>query len=630
MRHIVFDTETDGLYETVTKVHCLVLRDMNSDVVLSCTNAAPGYPTIEEGLALLTNAERVYGHNIIDYDIPVLCKLYPNWEPPARVLDTLVTARLRWAHIKETDYDLNRRGILPGQFIGRHSLEAWGFRMGILKGNFKKNNADWTVWTQEMQEYCERDTLVTRELVLRIRKAGVSAESVETEQELAQYLSHQQRNGVPFDVHAAVALQGRLAARREELGQLLKQEFGSFEVRGKEFTPKRDNKRLGYIKGVTITKSKLTEFNPASTDHVANRLTELYGWKPLAFTNGGKPQIDELSLKGMTFPIVKVLSEYLLVAKRLSQLAEGKQAWMKLMTNERLDGGKLTGLYHLHGSINQSGAITHRATHREPNMSAVPKVSSPYGGECRALFHVPKGWKMLGADASGLELRNLAHYMARYDNGAYGKIILEGKNEDGTDIHSMNRKALGSLVTQDSKGRDDAKTFIYAYLYGAGDEKLGSIVSPHEPPDVQKYIGAQLRKNFEGGTPALKYLRDAVGKQVKMQGYLTVLDGRRAYVRHEHAALNTLLQCAGAVICKRWIITFARQMEKEFGPQGWRGQWAAMLWSHDEIQVAVREDIAARAALIAVEAMEAMTEHFKFRCPLTGEAKLGNNWCETH
>jgi len=631
LQHIVMDCETDGLYEEVSKVHCLVLRCMNTDVVISCTNSAPDRPTIEEGLALLANAERVYGHNIIDFDIPVLRKLYPNWKPPARVLDTLVVARMRWAHIKDTDYALNRKGKLPGQFIGRHSLEAWGFRMGILKDSYNSGkDADWSQWTSEMQERCDRDTLLTRELVLRIRAAGVSPESVETEQELAAYLTAQQRNGVPFDVQAAVAFQGKLAARREELGQLLTQEFGSFEVLGKEFTPKRDNKRLGYVKGKTITKSKLTVFNPASQAHIANRLTTLYGWKPLAFTGGGKPQIDELSLKGMTFPIVKVLIEYLLVNKRLSQLVEGKNAWMKHMTDARIDGGKLTGLYHIHGTINQSGAITHRATHREPNMSAVPKVSSPYGEECRSLFIVPKGWKMLGSDASGLELRCLAHYMARYDNGAYGKIILEGKNEDGTDIHSMNRKALGSQVSQDDKGRDDAKTFIYAYLYGAGNEKLGSIVAPHASPAMQKDIGYELRGAFEGNTPALKYLVDSVRAKAKASKYLTVLDGRRTYVREEYAALNTLLQSAGAIVCKRWIVTFARQMTKEFGTQGWRGQWAAMLWSHDEIQVAVRAEIAERASRIAVESIEAMTDHFKFRCPLTGESKLGGNWAATH
>jgi DNA polymerase-1 len=626
LTHVVFDIETNGLYEDVTKVHCLVLRDLNTDEVLSCTDSAPGFPTIEEGLRLLSNAERVYGHNIIDYDLPVLCKLYPSWTPPARALDTLVTARMRWAHIKETDFALHRKGQLPGQFIGRHSLEAWGFRMGIHKGAFGKNNS-WETWSKEMQDYCVRDTVVTRELVLRIRKAGIAPESVETEQELAEYLSAQHRNGVPFDMQRAIALQGRLAARREELTPLLRQEFGSWYVPKKEFTPKRDNKKMGYVAGATCTQIKLVEFNPKSRHHIADRLTKLYGWKPTAFTDSGDPEINEGTLKGLTeYPIIKVLLEYMLVAKRLEQLAESKKgnSWMHHATQDRLLGGKITGLFHVHGEINQSGAVTHRATHREPNMSAVPKVGSEYGDECRSLFYVPKGWKMLGADASGLELRCLAHYMAKYDNGAYGKIILEG------DVHSENRKALGSLVPQDKKGRDMAKTFIYAYLYGAGDEKLGSIVAPEKSPEEQKEIGAQLRKNFEGNTPALKYLVDWVKKETKEHGYLVLLDGRRTYVRHEHAALNSLLQSAGAIICKRWIITYAREMKKEFGPQGWRGNWAAMLWSHDEIQNAVRDQYAGQAQRIAVATIEQMTDHFKFRCPLTGEAKLGANWAETH
>lgn len=623
MQHIVFDAETDNLYEDVTKVHSLVLRDLNTDVVLSCTNSAPGYPTIEEGLALLSSAERVYGHNIIAYDIPVLRKLYPSWTPPVRCLDTLVTARMRWAHIKETDWDLVRKGKLSPKFVGRHSLESWGQRMGILKGDFGKT-ADWKEWSPEMQEYCERDTLVTRELILRIRKAGVSPESIQIEHELAEYLTAQERNGVPFDLQAASALQGKLSARREVLAQLLMKEFGQFYQAGKEFTPKRDNKKTGYIAGATCQKLILVDFNPASTNHVANRLSFLYGWKPLAFTDGGKPQVDEKSLKGLNYPIVGVLIEYLLVNKRLSQLAEGKGAWMKAMTDSLSTGGKITGLYHIHGTINQNGAVTHRATHREPNMSAVPKVTSPYGPECRSLFYVPKGWKMLGADASGLELRCLAHYMARYDNGAYGKIILEG------DVHAANRAALGDLVPQDNEGRDTAKTFAYAYLYGAGDEKLGSIVEPGSTPERQKKLGKQLRKNFEGNTPALKYLVEAVGVKTKQNGYLIMLDGRRTYVRHEHAALNSLLQSAGAIICKRWIITFNRAMKAEFGEQGWRGQWAACLWSHDEVQIAVREEIADRAAVIVVNAIESMTEHFKFRVPLTGEAKLGSNWRDTH
>lgn len=591
--------------------------------MMSCADQ-PGYVPITQGLEVLSKAERVYGHNLIDYDIPVLQKLYPKWRAPAKVIDTLVTARMRWAHIKETDFALMRKGKLPGKLVGRHSLEAWGCRMGILKGDYGKGDNAWEHWSEEMQTYCERDTLVTRELVLRIRQAGVSPESIETEHELADYLSKQQRNGVPFDMEAAIALQGKLSARREELAQVLRDEFKQFYVRGKEFTPKRDNKKLGYVAGAPMTHLKLVDFNPTSRDHIANRLQQLYNWKPESYTGSGKPQVDEGSLKGMSFPIVKELREYLLVSKRLGQLAEGNEAWLRAADDSRSTGGKLTGMYHVHGSVNQSGAVTHRATHLKPNLAQVPKVGVPYGEDCRALFTVPKGWLMLGADASGLELRCLAHYMAKYDGGAYGKIILEG------DIHSANRAALGDLVPQDKKGRDIAKTFIYAYLYGAGDEKLGSIVEPGSSPDRQKRLGAQLRKNFEGNTPALKYLVEAVKAKRAKDGYLTILDGRRAFVRHEHATLNTLLQCAGALICKRWIVESNRRMTREFGPQGWTGQWSSLLWIHDEIEWAVRAAIAEAARLIALQSIAAMTEHFNFRVPLVGDAKLGVNWSQVH
>jgi DNA polymerase-1 len=243
-------------------------------------------------------------------------------------------------------------------------------------------------------------------------------------------------------------------------------------------------------------------------------------------------------------------------------------------------------------------------------MSAVPKNSKPYGKECRALFHVPARWKMLGADASGLELRCLAHYMAKYDNGAYGKIILEG------DVHAENRKALGSLVPQDDKGRDMAKTFIYAYLYGAGDEKIGSIVAPHETPERQKQIGAQLRKNFEGNTPALKYLVEAV-KKIEDEGecgYLTMGYPRRAQNLRASRTRSTQLtaaKSAGAIICKRWIVTFAREMKKEFGPQGWRvnGPQCFGVTTKYKSPFVKRSQIAQER--IAVATMQQMTEHFK-------------------
>jgi DNA polymerase I-like protein with 3'-5' exonuclease and polymerase domains len=228
---------------------------------------------------------------------------------------------------------------------------------------------------------------------------------------------------------------------------------------------------------------------------------------------------------------------------------------------------------------------------------------------------------MLGADASGLELRCLAHYMARWDGGTYGDIVVNG------DIHSANRDALG---LEGKPGRDVAKRFIYAFLYGAGDPLLGWILDSKLTERQAKKAGKELRAKFLAGLPALAKLIDAVKTQALTNGYLTVLDGRRIAVRHEHAALNSLLQTAGALVCKYWGVEFSRRLTERYGPQGWDGQWAALLWIHDEYQMAVRPVIAEDAAEIVVASIRHMTDHFKFRCPLTGEAKLGGTWAETH
>lgn len=629
MKRIVCDVETDGLLAELTVVHSLVLRDMDTDEVVSCANQ-PGYTRIEDGLSLLSEAERIYMHNGIGFDYWALAKVYPKVKlDPARLFDTLVAARQRWAHIKETDFALLRKGRMPGQLIGKHSLEAWGCRMGILKGDYGKSS-DWQEWSREMQDYCERDTLVTRELVLRIRKAGFSEVAMANEMKLAWYLRQQEANGAPFDVDAAIELQGVLAAKRQEVSQRLITHFGSWLARdGKPFTPKRDNKKLGYAKDATLQKLKVVDFNPGSRDHIALRLQRDYNWKPEVFTEGGKPKVDEGTVKGLDYPIIPDLLEYLLVDKRLSQLAEGDEAWLnKLVKNPA------TGMPHIHGTTLPTGTVTHRGAHMYPNMGQVPKVGKPYGAECRALIVVPKGWKLLGSDMSGLELRCLAHYMARWDDMAYGRIILEGKKEDRTEIHTANQDVLGlpdePADGRTTKGRDTGKTWFYAYLYGAGDGKLGKILYPALSEERQRQMGKQSRQKFEGGLPALGYLVDALKSKARKQGYINLIDGRRAYVRHEHAVLNTLLQGTGAVLCKHWVVDAADELTVTFGPQSWLGQWAAMLWVHDETQLAVRPAIAEEAARIVVKHTETQTERFSFRCPLTGEAKLGLNWRDTH
>jgi hypothetical protein len=596
---------------------------MDTDEVLSCADQ-PGYASIEAGLELLSTAERIYAHNGIGFDIPALAKVYPQWKYSGQLFDTLIASRHRWAHIKETDFALQRRGKMPGNLIGKHSLEAWGCRMGILKGDYGKA-ADWKHWSPEMQEYCERDTLVLRELILRLRSAGFNKESMDNEMALAWELEAQQRNGVPFDMDKAIELQGVLAAKKHIVGEKLIEHFGSWLARDgkKTVVPKRDNKKRGIYAGAEYSKLKVVDFNPGSRDHIALRLQRDYGWKPDVFTESGKPKVDEGTVKGLDYPIIPDLIEYLLVDKRLSQMAEAEGSWFNSVKKN-----PQTGLLHIHGTIIGTGTVTHRASHMYPNLSGVPKVGKPYGKECRELFHAPPGWQLLGADMSGLELRCLAHYMARWDDMAYGRVLLEG------DVHTANQHALElpdePADGRTTKGRDATKTYFYAYLYGAGDTKLGKILYPTLSESKQKALGKASRKKFEGGLPALGYLVDALKKKAAEQGYINLIDGRRAYVRHPHAVLNTLLQGTGAVLCKYWVVDTRTQFRSMFGPQGWDKQWAALLWPHDEQQIAVRPQIADAAARHIVVAAEAQTARFSFRCPLTGEAKLGTTWASTH
>lgn len=605
---------------------------MDSDALVSCTNSAPGFRSIEDGLSLLSEAERVYGHNNIRYDLKVVSKLYPQFALKGEVRDTYVMCMTRYAHIKDSDFSRANKGTLPKKLIGKHTLEAWGYRLGVAKVGTEIE--DWSQWTPLMQSRCESDTYITKTLAQRLRAAGLTPETIETEHELAYYLHQQERNGWPFDVEKATALQATMSAERQALVEQLSAAFPPWNVSRGMFTPKTNSKKFGYVKGVPVERFKIVEFNPTSRPHIANRLKAVYGWEPEVFTESGLPKVDADVLKGLDWPFVKEIRRYLLLDDTLGMLAEGKTkkskgALLKNINDQGPEGGKLTGLFHIHGGVQQTGTVTHRASHIKPPLTQVPKVGKPFGEECRGLFTVPKGWVQIGADASGLELRCLAHYLAKYDDGAYGKILLEG------DVHSITQKSLIEWVGEGKKGRDDAKTWMYAFLYGAGDEKLGKILAPGKGPKEQEKIGAHSRSMFLKNLAALDYLLKAVKRKHTKQGYLESLDGRRVYTRSEHSALNSLLQTAGSLICRRWMVVYNRGLMQLFDTPpggGWRYPWAALGWFHDENQLAVWDDPLCIEATktILVDSIRGMTAHFNFRCPLDGEAKVGRNWCETH
>lgn len=568
---LIFDIEADNLLDDVTQVWCIVTRDVDTDEVYAFD------PTcIEDGLLHLASAEMLIGHNIIEYDLAVLRKLYSfELEDGQQVLDTLVYSRTIWPDIREVDFKLHKQGKMPMALLGRQSLKAWGYRLGELKGDFGGDSQDFGSYSKEMLDYCVQDTKVTRKLYQKILEKNFSQEALDLETEIHTLLIEQEKRGFDFDIKAAQSLYAEIAERKNNIETQLQEVFEPTVVEMK-------------------TKTKTIPFNPASRKQIGERLMSK-GWKPTSFTNTGEPKVDEAVLEKLEMPEAKLLSEYLLLNKRIGQLATGKQAWLKV---ER-DG-------KLHGRVNHMGAVTSRCTHNNPNMAQVPSVGSPFGSECRSLFHAPTGYSLLGADASGLELRCLAHYMAAYDDGSYAHEVVNG------DIHTINQEAAG-LPT-----RSNAKTFIYGFLYGAGDEKIGKIINKGSKE------GKSIKNKFLKKLPALKYLKDAVAKAAEDRGWVKGLDGRAIPVRHSHASLNTLLQSAGAIICKTWYVFIARAIKEA----NLDAQIVAFI--HDEVQLVVKKGQEDATGKLIQLCMEEVERHYNFRCKLDSEYKYGRNWADTH
>jgi DNA polymerase I-like protein with 3'-5' exonuclease and polymerase domains len=340
-------------------------------------------------------------------------------------------------------------------------------------------------------------------------------------------------------------------------------------------------------------KDSVVTFNPGSRQQIGERLKEL-GWKPKEFTETGIPKIDETVLAGIKIPEAQVIAEYLMLNKRISQI----ESWMEAVGK---DG-------RVHGKVITNGAVTGRMTHSSPNMAQIPNSSSIYGPECRECWTVEDGNVLVGCDASGLELRMLAHYMK--DEG-YVRTVTEGNSKDGTDVHTVNQRAAG-LST-----RDNAKTFIYAFLYGAGDAKIGSIVGGTAKD------GTKLKAKFLAQTPALARLLQRVSVQAS-KGWVPGLDGRRIWVRSEHAALNSLLQGAGAIVMKKALVIFDDKRKANKWPVKY------VVNVHDEAQLECPKDISEEVGKAFKQSIIEAGEHYKLRCPLDGEYKIGRNWRETH
>ena len=583
----MFDIETNGLNPDV--IHCLVIQCLNTLEIETFTA-----DNMEEGLSRLSAAELVIGHNVITYDIPSLLKIHKSLLSldKAKVIDTLVLSRLIYADLSNEDYerrfDNECLKHLPNSLIGSHSLRAWGLRLDLHKGDY---DGGWETFSQEMLDYCEQDVHVTTALYKHLMAAKPAETAIKLAHDLAHVCHEVGQYGWQFDKAAAYKLYGELAAARADLEEELHTLFPNWEV-SEEFVPKVNNKKLGYVKGEPFTKVKEVQFNPNSRRHIEYCLRSKYGWKPKLLTAGGHAQIDEGVLGELKYPEAQRLAQFFMLQKRIGQLAEGKQAWLNLVDSDS----------KIRHTIIPQGTVTHRAAHRNCNLAQVPATRLPWGKECRQLFTVRDGYKLLGADLSGLELRCLAHYL---DDPAYTKELLEG------DIHTANMKAAGL------KTRDQAKRFIYAFLYGAGAAKIGEVA------DGGAKEGKQLLDRFNENMPGIRRLRKAV-EEAAERGFLYGLDGRRIKIRSPHKALNSLLQGAGATICSKWLLNIQQELnEKQLDAH-------ICAWVHDEVQIEVREkDIVDVGDFIRGSAKKA-GEDLKLKIAIEAEYTTGRTWAETH
>lgn len=532
-------------------------------------------------IPLIASSDKVIAHNLIGFDAVVLRKCWKVSITAKQAIDTLILSRL-----------------YNPSLDGGHSLEAWGKRLGNNKIDYPQVffdkyavdgllSSDLNCWDNPdlplMFDYCKQDVALLADVHKHLEGLlkDFDPYSIELEHRVAIIIQKQKEHGFRLDIPKA-----------QELMALLQGKMVDIESKLQEVFPPIIEKRVSEKTGKPL-KDKVVVFNPGSRQQIAERLATL-GVKFTKKTDKGSIIVDEKVLEGIDLPEAKLLNEYLMLQKRVAQVS----SWL----TEVKDTGRV------HGSVITNGAVTGRMTHSSPNMAQVPNSGSPYGHECRDLWTVDEGNVLVGADASGLELRMLAHYMK---DEAYVRTVTEGSSKDGTDVHTINQKAAG-LPT-----RDAAKTFIYAFLYGAGPAKIGSIVGGGAD------VGAKLMEKFLSATPSLKALRNLVAKYAS-KGYVPALDGRKIWVRSEHAALNSLLQGAGAIVMKQALVILDEALRKR---KVWYGYCANV---HDEIQIETKPEYAELVGQLAVDSMRKAGEFFKLRCPISGEYKIGQSWKHTH
>ena len=571
MKRIAIDIETSMDHNTI---HLAVTQDIDTGEV-KVWKAPTGL------WDYLKDATLIAAHNGISFDFPILDKLWKTKIGLKQAYDTLVVSRL----------------IEPTR-DGGHSLDAWGKSLGVAKLDYK---ATWQ-WMMNRREeydgecfdepimglldfYCKRDVDVLCSLFNHLSDLLVlhsfDPDSVELEHQVASIIHKQEKNGFKLDTIHATCLLAELKGKMSAINDRMQEEYPPYEV-----------ERISEKTGKTL-KPELVVFNPASRQQIAEKLIAL-GWKPKKFTEPtsshpqGQAIVDESTLAGLKWPLAQFVAEYMMLGKRIAQI----ESWLEVVG---ADG-------RVHGRVITNGAVTGRATHSKPNMAQIPNTSSQYGKECRQCWTVEEGNVLVGVDLSGIELRCFAHYLQDED---YIKEVVYG------DVHTRNQQAFGV------DSRNDAKTILYATLYGASPSKIGTIVG------ASKARGQAIIDGFRRSVPAFDVLQKKVAAYAQ-KGWIPGLDGRRLTIRSEHSALNTLLQSAGAIIAKQWLVCIDKKLRQE------QISYKLVAWVHDEVQIETSPDDAEKVGKLVVECAKEAGEILKFRCPVSAEWKSGKNWYDCH
>ena len=543
--NVILDIETDSL--NATKIHCIVTKDLDTAKV-----QVWDHTNLDKFKSWSSTVDKFIMHNGISFDAPILNKLLGTDIKLSQVIDTLVMSQL-----------------FNPMRDGGHSLRAWGDRLSYPKWEY----TNFTTYNLDMLEYCKNDVDLTEVLYkhLCMEKNKFSSYSINLEHKIRAIIDQQERNGFTLNIQKTIGLLARLSDEAYNLEQWAKREFSPTVVELK-------------------TKTKYIPFNIGSRYQIADRLIER-GWKPSKFTDKGNVIVSEEILNKINMEEAKKFSRFFLLQKRTAQI----QSWINCFNDN-------TG--RVHGRVLTLRTITGRMAHHNPNMAQVPAVRNPFGKECRDCWTVsnPHTHTLVGTDASGLELRCLAHLMNDKD---YINEIVHG------DVHTANMKMAGLT------NRDQAKTLIYAFMYGAGAAKIGKIV------DGNKEHGQGLIDRLLSNIPALKRVRNDVQKAAE-RGQIKGIDGRTLFVRSPHSSLNTLIQGAGASICKDWLVNMIQRINGT-------GLDAKLVVSvHDEYQFEVAKGDVKRFGTITREAIKDTERRLNLRCPLDSTWQDGETWAMTH